>query len=661
MKKTTMKMLGSLAIAAALAMTTGLTACSSENELTETPNPEQPAQPTGKGVKVTVTAGISDGATTRSAVTEGTDEQGKPTRTLKFTGPKGTEGDPDYEPGDRLYVRGFIGGVGAQAEKILSGFMAIDEQSIDGSGTAAEFTANYVSDGTGDLKAYVYDAGAGSYVATSHDFGEATDILAECQQVVMVLAHSGASFNVNYSSKNNLMAGSTVGEIATTVEELMTTSLTVRGMYDGQSHSVALATVDDEERCSPIFNCTLSGLKEYTTYQVDLILSDGTNETNHPFGSVMTDGSGDVSFACYMSGAEKTELTYKLRFTDNDNNINDLGLGKRTLASKVYNVTRHWTGVCFAKSVSGEVNLSTVTDNILAQNGTTLSGTLATGLKVSIAKGATVTFSGLDMKAPNNTTSSPYTGIDCLGDATINLVGTNSVKVENCDDAAIFVPEGSTLTIEGTGSLYAQGGTGAGIGGDEGRNCGNIVINGGTITAISDGYSAGIGSRNHKSCGDITINGGIVTAEGSQYAAGIGSGGGYGDGSSCGNITITGGTVTATGGEKAAGIGSGEHGSFNSITIGIGITSVTATAGAWNGYGISPKPIGYGNDDQSNPGTITISGDDLAGEKIKNGNVNDGDLFGEYGSDIQVTFSTQNYTNDTWTLTPLQYNDPNDD
>ena len=320
--------------------------------------------------------------------------------------------------------------------------------------------------------------------------------------------------------------------------------------------------------------------------------------------------------------------------------------------------TYTWTYTVYPATL----DLATVAADVTIYDGMTLSGTIATGLKVSIADGATVTFSGLDMKAPNNTTSSPYTGIDCLGDATINLVGTNSVKVKNCVDAAIFVPAGSTLTIGGTGSLYAEGRSGAGIGGEDESDCGNIVINSGTITALGNG-GAGIGSRSHKSCGDITINGGIVTATGGDNSAGIGSGGGYGDGSSCGNITINGGTVTATGGNDAAGIGSGDNGSFNSITIGSGITSVTATAGAWNGYGYgnSPKPIGYGNYDQSNPGTITISGDDLAGEKIKNGDVNDVDVFGENGSDIQVTISTQNYTNDTWTLTPMQYNDPNDD
>ena len=44
-----------VAMAAGVAMT-AMTACSSENDLTETPNVEQPAQPTAKGVTVTVTA-----------------------------------------------------------------------------------------------------------------------------------------------------------------------------------------------------------------------------------------------------------------------------------------------------------------------------------------------------------------------------------------------------------------------------------------------------------------------------------------------------------------------------------------------------------------------------------------------------------------------------
>ena len=260
--------------------------------------------------------------------------------------------------------------------------------------------------------------------------------------------------------------------------------------------------------------------------------------------------------------------------------------------------TYTWTYTVYPATL----DLATVAADITIYDGMTLTGTLATGLKVSIADGATVTFSGLDMKAPNNTTSDPYTGIDCLGDATITLVGTNSVKVSNCADGAIFIPAGSTLTIDGTGSLYAQGLNGAGIGGKKGSNGGSIVINGGIITAIGNGFSAGIGSGLKGSCGDITINGGIVTATGSEYAAGIGSGE-YG---SCGDITINGGTVTATSIRDGAGIGCGERGSCGNISIGSGIASVTATQG--RRYKGSADPIGRGVG-ATGLGTVTFGGE----------------------------------------------------
>ena len=272
--------------------------------------------------------------------------------------------------------------------------------------------------------------------------------------------------------------------------------------------------------------------------------------------------------------------------------------------------TYTWTYTVYPATL----DLATVAADVTIYDGMTLSGTLATGLKVSIADGATVTFSGLDMKAPNNTTSDPYTGIDCLGDATINLVGTNSVKVANRDDAAIFVPAGSTLNIEGTGSLYAEGNSGAGIGGDEGRNCGNIVINGGTITALGGWYSAGIGSRECGSCGDITINGGTVTATGSYNAAGIGCG----DRGSCGNITIGSGItrVTAMQGKRIDGsadpIGRGYLGAgLGTVTFG---SEEVCVNGNW--YPGQPQ-VGYYDDltlsitevnlgDSENPDTRTV-------------------------------------------------------
>ena len=128
--------------------------------------------------------------------------------------------------------------------------------------------------------------------------------------------------------------------------------------------------------------------------------------------------------------------------------------------------------------------------------------------------------------------------IICLGDATIILAdGTLNTLVGTLKVGGA----GTTLVIEGnTGELVATGnGSSAGIGAVSGTDCGNIVINGGIITAngtASSGYGgAGIGAGRSAGCGNITINGGIITATAGGTAAGIGGTGFYGP---CGDITI---------------------------------------------------------------------------------------------------------------------------
>ena len=129
-------------------------------------------------------------------------------------------------------------------------------------------------------------------------------------------------------------------------------------------------------------------------------------------------------------------------------------------------------------------------------------------------------------------------GITALGDATLVLEGNNIVRGFESSFPGIFVPEGKTLTITGAGKLDVSGnGYAPGIGSEDeyGKNCGNIVVQGGTIRATGGQYSAGIGSGCGMSCGDITISGGTVTTLGGPSAAGIGSG--YH--AKCGNISIS--------------------------------------------------------------------------------------------------------------------------
>lgn len=212
-------------------------------------------------------------------------------------------------------------------------------------------------------------------------------------------------------------------------------------------------------------------------------------------------------------------------------------------------------------------------------------------IAIDIADGATVTLRNVSI-GDYGYSSEGHAGITCLGDATIILEGTNTVRSFDANHPGIYVPEGKTLTIQGSGSLTARGGS-AGIGGGS-SNCGNINITGGTIVATGSTLTAGIGSGSYATCGNISISGSgtSVTATGDWGAAGIGSG----FNGACGNISITGGTVVATGGERAAGIGGGCFAKCSNITIASAVTSVTATKGNNSDNNSTPYSIGVGSD-----------------------------------------------------------------
>lgn len=239
------------------------------------------------------------------------------------------------------------------------------------------------------------------------------------------------------------------------------------------------------------------------------------------------------------------------------------------------------------------VDLGMLTGDYTAQDGDVISGTLTEDRVITIAPGATVTLKDADITSFDG--YSQHAGITLLGDATILLKGANTVTGSYRSCAGIYVPYGSTLTIDGTGSLDASSGNmdggsatnpwACGIGANNNLvnqnkiqyQSGNIVINGGTITAIGGAQSAGIGSSLYGCCGDITINGGTVTAK--------------------------------CVGTAGAGIGGGRQGSFGNILIRNTVTQVTATHGEKSGYSTAPSSIGPGSVDSNFPhsfGTVTI-------------------------------------------------------
>ena len=264
------------------------------------------------------------------------------------------------------------------------------------------------------------------------------------------------------------------------------------------------------------------------------------------------------------------------------------------------------------------VDLAALTGDYVATDGKILTGTLGGNYKISIANGATVTLKNAVINGANNKNYT-WAGLTCKGDCNIVLEGSeNKVKGFFENYPGIFVPKGYTLTIEGSGKLDVIGGDyAAGIGGGYTSSyamttVGNIVINGGTVTATSGYYGAGIGSGftngGTTNISNITINGGTVTATGGKYGAGIGGGVTYSSGTTTvGDITIQGGTVTATGGQSGAGIGGGYTSSYAMTTVGniiIQGSTVNATGGT-EGAGIGS---GFTKGGTTNIGNITIQG-----------------------------------------------------
>lgn len=179
----------------------------------------------------------------------------------------------------------------------------------------------------------------------------------------------------------------------------------------------------------------------------------------------------------------------------------------------------------------------------------------------------------------------------------------------------------SDIKITGKGTIQANGGIGgAGIGGSEGGNIGNIEIegNGIVVTAVGGEHGAGIGGggwvatystpdvqkvESIKIIGDATI-----AASSKLHGTGIGSG--------ChgkiGSITIGDGTsadkalkITSIGGDDGASIGAGWAGGMDSIIINGG--TITANAGR-QGAGIGSGYQATGGSITINGGTITSTG-----------------------------------------------------
>ena len=554
--KKLMTLSGWLVMAAAITLAT--TACSSDDNIVEEPmNPT-----TAKTYHMSLTASKGDGATTRALSLNG--------KTLNAT----------WATGDKVYVFNYGLYVDDNYNKkyVLGGYLEAKSDgttvTLDGDLTGTVETNDILQLAYPQLILdYTGQDGTLTKIASTYDY---TCGLAKVTDVTT----SGNITAVDYDSEAGpVQFGNGQAIVKFTLQD--------QGGNDINAMSLTISAKD-------------GSLEDALTQTYDLTTAI---DINGPI-TITPSPATNVIYAALCPKDYSKSLDYTLTATDGTNTYTYTKSNVQFLYGKYYEIT---------VKMKKLIDLSNLTGNYEAQNGDVLTGTLdgsTQPYKISIADGATVTLDGVTINGVNNN-SYTWAGINCEGNATIILAdgSTNTVNGFYQDYPGIFIAEGKTLTIQGSGSLTAAGGGasfsfGAGIGGAKNIACGNIVIEGGTVTATGGSggdASAGIGSGNNGSCGAISISGTAnVTATGGPGGAGIGSG--YGDNSHCGDITISGSAhVTATGGSNGAGIGSGNHGSVSG-TIRIEGGTVTTTGGGNSGS----QGAGIGNGKEGSCGAIVI-------------------------------------------------------
>ena len=240
---------------------------------------------------------------------------------------------------------------------------------------------------------------------------------------------------------------------------------------------------------------------------------------------------------------------------------------------------------------------------------------------VTVADGANVTLAGVNI----DVSGKPGAAAMSVASGSLNLTLASDTEnsLQSGENRAGLENGTNTLVIAGSGTLEAMGGIeGAGIGGGGMGAGSHITIKGsGTVQATGGSGSsqggAGIGGGGMGAGSHITITGDVkVVAEGGSSllrASGAGIGGGGNCFASSSNITISGSaTVEAEGGAQAAGIGGGGNGEGAGTGISISGGYVKATAGD------SASPIGNGSGATSDAG-VTITGGAFADEGARAG------------------------------------------
>ena len=257
-------------------------------------------------------------------------------------------------------------------------------------------------------------------------------------------------------------------------------------------------------------------------------------------------------------------------------------------------------GLLVAMSANAKtIDLSTYDEvqQIDVRNGDVITGKAMVRLRLTVNETATITLDNADINGDGSLydDSNPHAGITANYNLTIILKGKNYIQSFGAHYPGIYIDANKTLTIKehaDGGYLYARGREyGAGIGGSDRDNCGNIKIFGGEIDARGMS-AAGIGAGNGKNCGNIEIYGRDVSGRALNNPVASGAAGiGGAESSVVGIIFIENvddaiHQIYAEGGTNAQfSIGKGKNGTVTKVDIqGIDVTYTSTGGIATNPY-----------------------------------------------------------------------------
>lgn len=413
-----------------MSLTTGLTSCSSDDDVTQT-------APQGVStIHVSVGASVAD-AGTRSTV-ETTTDGGKTTSTLQFT------------TGDRLYVHHQL--TQDWPRKFIAGFL--ENKSME-DGTTATFE--------GDLNVYVEDSYQNEQsewvfrlAPSTYEFGDSDPLVG----ATAILFHEGAKNNTMFIDDETLEVTFSAAAMASSVDDLMTSLLKVEGTYNTTTQQFSLSP-----SAGCIVNCTITDMTLTGDFTVSYWSGSSLTNLIKQTEKVLTKATANSDFTFAFFGKTGGNYYHQIRIESATHVTKVINLGQKTLASgsgtnKIVNVSRSWGTFSITSNTSTPVpdyvnNAYTFTSgcNINVSGAGTDKMIVLQGSEnyinienLAVINTSTENYSG-NFIMPYNPSGNPVT-------TTINITGDNSISC--LADGKDPIAEGSmfcTVKFSGKGTL----------------------------------------------------------------------------------------------------------------------------------------------------------------------------------------------------------------